>query len=82
MITEERRKSLRRRVLKGATIAFDPAGGIRCTVRNLSAGGACLELDHTTGIPRQFVLVMDADRTSFASRVIWTGPYHIGVAFQ
>jgi hypothetical protein len=82
MITEERRKTLRRRVLKGATIAFDRTSGIRCMVRNLSAGGACLELDCSVGIPREFVLVLDSDRSSFASRIVWTGPHHLGVAFR
>lgn len=51
-------------------------------VRNLSAGGACLELEYPVGIPREFVLVMDSDRVSFDSRVVWTGPHHIGVAFR
>ncbi len=82
MYTVERRKTQRRRVLKGATIAFNHAGGIRCMVRNLSAGGACLELEYPVGIPREFVLVMDSDRVSFDSRVVWTGPHHIGIAFQ
>lgn len=82
MITEERRKTPRRRVLKGATISFNRAGGITCMVRNLSAGGACLELECAVGIPREFVLVLDSDRSSFASRIVWTGPHHIGVAFQ
>jgi hypothetical protein len=53
-------------------------------VRNLSAGGACLELDCSVGIPREFVLVLvlDSDRSSFASRIVWTGPHHLGVAFR
>lgn len=82
MITVERRKTPRRRVLKGATISFNQTGGISCMVRNLSAGGACLELEYPVGIPREFVLVMDSDHSRFDSRVIWTGSHHIGVAFQ
>lgn len=82
MITVERRKTQRRRVLKGATISFNQDAGISCMIRNLSAGGACLELECPVGIPREFVLVLDSDRTSFDSRIVWTGPHHIGVAFQ
>lgn len=51
-------------------------------VRNLSAGGACLELEYPVGVPREFVLVLDSDHSRFNSRVIWTGPHHIGIAFQ
>lgn len=82
MITVERRKTPRRRVLKGATISFNQDGGISCMVRNLSAGGACLELECAGGIPHEFVLVLDSDRSRFASRIVWTGPHHLGVAFR
>lgn len=82
MIIEERRKTPRRRVLKGATISFNRAAGISCMVRNLSAGGACLELECPVGIPREFVLVLDTDRAHFDSRIVWIGPHHIGIAFQ
>ena len=51
----ERRKETRRRVLKGAQIAFKGRGAvIDCMVRDLSDGGACLKVASPIGIPDTF----------------------------
>ena len=56
----EKRIFPRKRVLKAGTIAFGGAA-INCTVRNLTASGALLEVESPLGIPRQFVLDIAAD---------------------
>ena len=53
----ELRKETRRRVLKGAQIAFKGRGAvIDCMVRDLSDGGACLKVASPIGIPDTFEL--------------------------
>jgi hypothetical protein len=56
---EEHRQSRRRRILKGARIVFNNKfTAVDCRVRNLSEGGALLEVAGTAGIPDRFSLVM------------------------
>ena len=51
----ERRTTQRHRVLKGGTIAFD-GNDLACTVRNLSAKGAALDLAGSISLPPSFTL--------------------------
>lgn len=78
----ERRRFPRHRVFKGASIAFGRSAAISCTVRNLSEGGACLDVECPIGIPDDFALVMDADRSVRRSRIVWTSARRLGVAFH
>ena len=77
----ERRNSARHRVFKSGTIEFNRAGGISCTVRNLSATGACLEVESPLGIPETFALFMANDHVAHHCRVVWRSEHRIGVAF-
>jgi hypothetical protein len=79
---EERRKVLRRRTLKGGTIAFNRAAGIGCRVRNLSPRGACLEVESPLGIPDDFVLVIDTDHIRQDCHVVWRTGSRLGVEFR
>ncbi len=75
---EERRRSLRRRVLKSAKIVFNhDRSVVDCTVRNLSAEGALLVLPNTTGVPAHFDLVLEARR--LACDVVWRHDQRLGV---
>ena len=54
---QERRRTARTRVFKGAQlIVLDRHTVVDCTVRDLSAGGACLEFFSPFGIPQFFDL--------------------------
>jgi hypothetical protein len=78
---EERRKRIRRRVLKGAQIVFAHRGAaIDCAVRNLSDGGACLRVFSPIGIPDAFELRLDSN-TVRCCRVVWRRATQIGVEF-
>jgi diguanylate cyclase (GGDEF)-like protein len=73
----------RRRVLKGAQIAFH--GGhstIDCTVRELSDEGARLSVTSTADIPERFKLAILADQVHRACQVTARGDNHLEVAFQ
>ncbi|MBB5049443.1 hypothetical protein HNR60_004221 [Rhodopseudomonas rhenobacensis] len=78
---DDKRSDTRRRVLKAGTIAFG-GGGISCTVRNLSEGGAALDVASPLGIPEQFDLMVEAEALSRPCQVIWRKERRIGVAFR
>ncbi len=78
----ERRRVVRRRILKSGTIAFNRAGGISCSVRNISNAGACLEIESPFGIPDEFALVIDGDHIQHPCHVAWRRDKRMGVAFD
>ena len=80
--SEERRKALRHRTLKGGSITFNRAAGIDCRVRNFSPAGACLEVASQLGIPDDFVLVIETDHLTLPCHVIWRTAMRMGVEFH
>ena len=80
--TTEHRAAARHRVLKAGTIAFGGGGGISCVVRNLSAGGAALDVVSPLGIPNAFKLIVEQDHSSRECRVVWRTERRIGVIFE
>lgn len=77
----ENRKSQRHKVFKAATIEFNRAGGISCIVRNISDGGACLEIASPFGIPADFELHIAGNSAGQHCRAVWRTAKRIGVAF-
>ena len=77
----EKRASQSFRVLKGATIAFG-GHGVACTVRNLSAGGAAIDLAAPAVLPASFTLLIERDRLVRRCRPVWRNEQRIGVAFH
>jgi len=78
----ENRKTQRHRVFKAATIAFNRAAGISCTLRNISDGGACLDVASPLGIPPDFDLHIASDPAARHCRIVWKTERRIGVAFH
>jgi len=76
---EDHRITSRQRVLKGGTIEFG-GGAITCTVRNLSATGAALDVTSPVGIPAQFIPVTEGNHLT--CRVVWRKEKRIGVTFE
>jgi len=82
MMQDERRATIRHRVLKGGKIAINEAFSvIDCTVRNLSTTGAMLRVTSVVGIPDAFQLVM-SDGQKFDCVVQRRTGTDIGVSFQ
>lgn len=77
----EKRKSVRHKVYKAATIAFNRAAGIDCIVRNMSDGGACLDVASPLGIPDDFALRITSEHVTRTCHVVWKAERRIGVAF-
>ena len=52
-----------------------------CTVTNLSAGGARLEVPGTHQLPEQFMLTTPNERRCARARLVWRRPGLCGVKF-
>ena len=80
-LSRERRLAPRRNTMIGATIVYN--GGqtrLACTVRNISDGGAKLEVSKVQGIPQTFDLEMPGS-DHMPCRVVWRALRELGVAF-
>jgi hypothetical protein len=81
-MTQERRATIRHRVLKGGRIVFnDGFSTYDCMVRNFSEDGAKLKVASVIGIPDQFQLVLD-DGRKFDCAVSWRTEAELGVTFR
>ncbi len=79
----ERRKTQRRRTLKGGRIVFNGGfSSLSCKIRNLSEGGARLEFETVLGVPSEFVLIFDDGSPSKNCVVRWRDATSLGVEFQ
>lgn len=76
----EKRAAQRHRVFKGATIAFANSG-IACTVRNVSEGGAAVDLDVPVTLPQSFTLSIARDHFVRNCRAVWRRDRRVGLAF-
>jgi hypothetical protein len=54
---------------------------IDCTVRNLSPGGACLNVATSLGIPERFDVIFEADHSIRPCRLVWHKEKQLGVEF-
>lgn len=77
----ERRSTLRNRVLMAGTIEFG-ADAINCVIRNMSIGGASLDVTSPIDIPDRFSLVFKADGVRIPCHIAWRNEKRIGVAFD
>ncbi|MBN8986683.1 MAG: PilZ domain-containing protein [Rhizobiales bacterium] len=78
----ENRAYPRHRILKQGTIAFRGGGGIDCMVRNISQGGARLEVASPVGLPGSFTLVIANDDFMRDCHTVWHKDRRVGVAFE
>ena len=77
----EKRAAQRFRVFKGGTIAFD-GGGVACTVRNMSSGGAAVDLDGAVPLPSTLTLSIACDQFARRCRPVWRSDRRVGLAFE
>ncbi|MDA9500856.1 PilZ domain-containing protein [Bradyrhizobium sp. CCBAU 11357] len=76
----EKRTSQRHRVFKGGKITFE-SSGIACTVRNMSAGGAAIDLDTPVMLPQSVTLSIARDHFVRHCRTVWRSDKRVGLAF-
>jgi diguanylate cyclase (GGDEF)-like protein len=74
--------SNRRRVLKGGRILFNERqSSIDCTIRSLSDLGAGIDVYDSLAVPKRFDLVIPADQTERACRVVSKTAKHVEAEF-
>lgn len=78
----EKRAVPRHRVLKRGTLAFNGGGSLDCMVRNISEGGAQIDIANPIGVPEVFTLVIEADHFMRRCHAVWSRERRIGVAFD
>jgi hypothetical protein len=79
----ERRSIGRTTISKRALMFFDaPRGIFACAVRNITNGGAGIQLRDLDVLPPSFELTFDNFHTVRRCRVIWQQGDLVGVAFQ
>jgi hypothetical protein len=78
----EKRTAPRHRVLKHGTLVFAGGGGVDCMVRNISSGGARLDVANPLRLPQSFTLAVPTDQFMRRCRPVWCSDSRIGVAFD
>jgi hypothetical protein len=78
---DERRKHARQRTFKGGRINLDRGPGMDCIIRNLSEGGACLDIEGSFLTQGQFQLVIKPQLLTRICRVAWRTSARTGVQF-
>jgi PilZ domain len=81
VLMNDKRDTQRQSVMKAGTILFD-GSGIDCLVRNMSDGGANLEVESQTGIPSSFELLIEIENINHHCHVVWRKARRIGVEFD
>jgi PilZ domain len=77
----DRRRHLRTEVRRSARLVYGPHGySVDCIVRDLSDGGARLELASEPMLPREILLVDPTGGTTPA-RIVWRSGRDIGLQF-
>ncbi len=82
MAIKETRAASRRKVLKAGSIVLPNGGAIGCTIRNLSASGASVEVTSPVGIPDEFVLMIEMEHRARPCTVVWRRDKRIGLVLK
>ncbi len=78
----DRRSSPRGRVLLSGKIAYGAGFTLDCTIRNLSASGACVTLPAHQVAPADLHLIVVRDGAAHHARPAWTRGSLVGLAFE
>jgi hypothetical protein len=78
---QERRKLTRSRVFKSAKIILGTASVIDCVVRNITDGGARIEIPNAVTLPEAVDITLDGGRTFRPCRLMWRTLNETGVQF-
>jgi PilZ domain len=73
----------RRRIFKSGVIEFgvNAPTAVACSVRNISASGACLQPTSPMWFPDQFTLRIESESVRKPCKVVWRKERRVGVAF-
>lgn len=83
MSGQDKRRTPRKRMLKGATIAFNNRSSTQsCMVRDISDTGARLRVGPGQAVPAHFDLLIELDGIEASCTVAWRRGEEIGVTFD
>jgi hypothetical protein len=77
-----RRRYMRRSSDAVAVIRFDGGNDVRCILRDISVGGARLQLERPSDLPTYFMLTIPAERIERGCALVWKAGEQIGVRFR
>jgi len=77
-----RRRYIRHALDAAAVIHVDAGHEIRCTLRDISVGGARLQLKAPSNIPTYFMLILPAEGIERSCTLVWKDGEQIGVRFR
>lgn len=79
---ENKRRAVRMRTLKGAKLVLpNNVSTFDCTVRNISATGALVEMPSTLGVPQRVSLRLDDGSPERVCEVAWRTERRLGLHF-
>ena len=78
---QERRASVRSRVLKDAKLILGTSSVLDCLVHNLTNRGATIEIAYAADLPENLSMTFDGGRTIRQCRLAWRKCGQIGVQF-
>jgi hypothetical protein len=81
MMWDDRRHQRRRTSIAANIILEESSAMIACIVRDLTSGGACLELTPPAQVPRRFGLAMDPSSEVRQCDLVWQHENRVGVEF-
>ena len=81
MMVEARRSERVRSFLRARILFNNGASTIDCTVKNISAHGAKIEIAHSLSVPAEFDLLVPQRGRTYRSRMAWRAADSIGVEF-
>ena len=80
---QDRRQGVRDKVFLGAVAEINErASTMDCVVRNISPGGACVEIDEAARLPEDLSLTIPGKGRSFLAHMIWRHANRVGFAFR
>ena len=80
-MTSPRKDERIRSLLSGQVIFNQRASTIDCVVKNISAGGARLEITDSTALPAEFELSIPHKSRVYRAQAVWRGEGLVGVQF-
>ena len=81
MMVEARRSERVRSFLRARILFNNSASTIDCTIKNISAHGAKIEIVHSLSVPSEFDLEVPQRGRTYRARMMWRAADSIGVEF-
>lgn len=81
MVPLEQRQAERMDTRKAGRIVLGNGLGLRCTIRNVSRAGACLQVASHFGIPQDIMLEIEGEQSKRPCRIVWRRNNQLGVIF-